>query len=122
MDEEDDAAGGTPKKIKQDPDALNTAEKLYACPYCKHDRTKYSELNLLEKQYRGCSSGYWPDISRLKQHLYRVHWRRFPLHSLLYAIQQQGPAGPTPPGRFLFAGGVFVPREIQRHSARGDSS
>lgn len=79
-DEEDDAGAGTPKKVKQDPDALSSPEKLYACPYCKFDKSRYSELNMQEKQYRGCSSGYWPDISRLKQHLYRVHCRR--LHCL----------------------------------------
>ena len=75
-DENEDASGGTPKKIKPDPDALQTHEKLFACPFCKYDKSKYSEQNVQEKQYRGCSSGYWPDISRLKQHLYRVHWRR----------------------------------------------
>ena len=62
--------------MKQDPDALQGPEKLFACPFCKYDKSKYSEQNVHEKQYRGCSSGYWPDISRLKQHLYRVHWRR----------------------------------------------
>ncbi|KIW66453.1 hypothetical protein PV04_05788 [Phialophora macrospora] len=75
-DEDEDVPGGTPKKIKQDPDALQSPEKLFACPFCKYDKSKYSEQNVQEKQYRGCSSGYWPDISRLKQHLYRVHWRR----------------------------------------------
>ncbi|KAK5055979.1 hypothetical protein LTR84_012529 [Exophiala bonariae] len=79
-DDEDEAGAGTPKKVKQDPDALSSPEKLYACPYCKFDKSRYSELNMQEKQYRGCSSGYWPDISRLKQHLYRVHCRR--LHCL----------------------------------------
>lgn len=79
-DEDDEAGAGTPKKVKQDPDALSSPEKLYACPYCKFDKSRYSELNTQEKQYRGCSSGYWPDISRLKQHLYRVHCRR--LHCL----------------------------------------
>jgi hypothetical protein len=75
-EEDEDVPGGTPKKIKQDPDALQNPEKLFACPFCKYDKSKYSEQNVQEKQYRGCSSGYWPDISRLKQHLYRVHWRR----------------------------------------------
>ncbi|EXJ57911.1 hypothetical protein A1O7_05334 [Cladophialophora yegresii CBS 114405] len=75
-EDEEDAPSGTPKKIKQEPDALQSPEKLFACPFCKFDKSKYSEQNVQEKQYRGCSSGYWPDISRLKQHLYRVHWRR----------------------------------------------
>lgn len=48
---------------------------LFACPYWKHDPERYSENNLLEKEksYRGCSSIYLKDISRLKQHLWRVH-------------------------------------------------
>jgi hypothetical protein len=69
----DEAGSGTPKKIKRDPDFLDSPAKLFACPYCKYDRSNYSEQNDQEKHYRGCSSGYWPDISRLKQHLYRVH-------------------------------------------------
>ncbi len=47
--------------------------RLLACPYCKYDPVRYSERNIEEKQYRGCSSSYLTTISRLKQHLYRVH-------------------------------------------------
>jgi hypothetical protein len=68
----DDAPAGTPKKQKQEGSAES---KLYACPYCKYDHARYSDRNNHEKHYRSCSAGYWPDISRLKQHLYRVHWR-----------------------------------------------
>ncbi|KIX93518.1 uncharacterized protein Z520_10696 [Fonsecaea multimorphosa CBS 102226] len=75
-EDDEDATGGTPKKIKQDPDSVATPGKLFACPFCRFDKSRYSEQNTQEKHYRGCSSGYWPDISRLKQHLYRVHWRR----------------------------------------------
>ncbi|RMZ80170.1 hypothetical protein DV737_g3084, partial [Chaetothyriales sp. CBS 132003] len=64
---------GTAKRPKLDTKA--GGETLYACHFCKFDGQRYSERNRQEKQYRGCSSGYWPDISRLKQHLYRVHWR-----------------------------------------------
>lgn len=71
-DEED---SGTPKKVKQDSESATSLGKLYACHFCKHNSLRYSEKNNSEKHYRGCSSGYWPDISRLKQHLYRVHWR-----------------------------------------------
>jgi hypothetical protein len=49
--------------------------KLLACPYFKYDPMRYSERNVLEKSYRGCSSCFLKDISRLKQHLYRVHRR-----------------------------------------------
>ena len=50
-------------------------QRLLACPYSKYDATRYSERNQLEKQYRGCAGRYLTDISRLKQHLYRVHRR-----------------------------------------------
>ncbi|KAI1624080.1 hypothetical protein EDD37DRAFT_399043 [Exophiala viscosa] len=75
-DDEEENGAGTPKKIKQELDAAQPPEKLFACPYCKFDKPRYSERNVHEKHYRGCASGYWPDISRLKQHLYRVHWRK----------------------------------------------
>jgi len=77
-EEEDESGSGStpPKKPKHDPESLALPDKLFACHFCKHNNSRYSEQNLREKQYRGCSSGYWPDISRLKQHLYRVHWRR----------------------------------------------
>lgn len=52
--------------------------KLLACPYSKFDPARYSELNTIEMQYRGCSSCFLTTIPRLKQHLYRVHSR--PLH------------------------------------------
>ncbi|KIW54082.1 hypothetical protein PV05_06471 [Exophiala xenobiotica] len=75
-DDKEDNGSGTPKKMKHEPDAIESPEKLFACPFCKYDKARYSERNVQEKHYRGCASGYWPDISRLKQHLYRVHWRR----------------------------------------------
>lgn len=37
-----------------------------ACPFNKYDPERYSAFNEGEKEYRTCSSGYWPDISRLK--------------------------------------------------------
>lgn len=73
---QEENGSGSPKKIKQDPDASFSPEKLFACPYCKYDKSRYSEANLQEKHYRGCASGFWKDPSRLKQHLYRVHCRR----------------------------------------------
>ena len=79
-EDDEDGDSGTPKKIKQDPDDATSPGKLYACHFCKYDGSRYSERNSSEKQYRGCSSGYWPDISRLKQHLYRVHWRNHHCH------------------------------------------
>jgi hypothetical protein len=40
--------------------------RLLACPFHKMNPIRYSGLNEREKEYRKCSSGYWPDISRLK--------------------------------------------------------
>jgi hypothetical protein len=47
--------------------------RLFACPYAKYDPTRYSERNEIEVNYRGCSSALLRSISRVKQHLYRVH-------------------------------------------------
>ncbi|EXJ93910.1 hypothetical protein A1O1_02303 [Capronia coronata CBS 617.96] len=74
-EEDDEEDTGTPKKIRQTLESRRTAGHLFACPFSKFDRARYSTQNEDEKNYRRCSSGYWPDISRLKQHLYRVHWR-----------------------------------------------
>ena len=53
----------------------DVTSKLLACPYTKFDPQRYSEQNVAEKKYRGCSSCYIRDVPRLKQHLYRVHRR-----------------------------------------------
>lgn len=74
-DDGEELPGGTPKKFKQDGEAAAGGGRLYACHYCKFDPSRYSDRNTQEKCYRGCSGGFWPDISRLKQHLYRNHWR-----------------------------------------------
>ena len=56
------------------PDSLGPETvKLFACPYSKFDPQRYSTQNLQEKRYSNCASSYLRDISRLKQHLYRVH-------------------------------------------------
>lgn len=52
-----------------------TGRSLLACPYFKMDPTRYSERNIEEQCYRGCSSSLLRNIPRLKQHLYRVHRR-----------------------------------------------
>ena len=49
--------------------------RLFACPYAKYDPTRYSERNEVETNYRACSSKVLRNISRVKQHLYRVHMR-----------------------------------------------
>ena len=76
VDSEDDCGEDSDsQENKSTGKEMTNPEKLFACHYCKFEGARYSERNNLEKAYRGCSSGYWPDISRLKQHLYRVHWR-----------------------------------------------
>jgi hypothetical protein len=77
-------------------------EKLFACPYSKHEPSRYSERNMAEKNYRGCSSSYLKDVPRLKQHLYRKHGRPdhycgrcfqdFKTRELLDAHSQQSPS------------------------------
>lgn len=47
-------------------DKASGTASLLACPFYKFDRQRYSEVNLVEKEYRGCSSVYITDISRLK--------------------------------------------------------
>ena len=49
--------------------------RLFAYPYHKFDKIRYSERNRDEKHYRRCSSSYLLDMNRVKQHLYRVHRR-----------------------------------------------
>jgi hypothetical protein len=50
-------------------------EKVFACPYSKFDKRRYSAHNINEVCYRHCSSTFSVNIHRLKGHLYRVHQR-----------------------------------------------
>ena len=61
------------KRIKKD--LQSQGRKLFACPYWKYDKRRYSEHNMDEKHYRHCSSTYGLTIHRIKQHLRRVHKR-----------------------------------------------
>lgn len=63
---DDEERDGSPKRQKQDSPELALPQKLLACPYHKYDPVRYSERNGAEKPYRGCASGYWTDMSRLK--------------------------------------------------------
>jgi hypothetical protein len=51
-----------------DSTTYDTSIRLLACPFQKYDPHRYSERNMdvREKSYRGCSSCYLLDISRLK--------------------------------------------------------
>lgn len=85
-------------------------DKLLACPYSKVDPQRYSNRNLVEMGYRGCSSCWLTDIPRLKQHLYRVHKRPeyycgscyaiFKTRHLLDAHTRQRPPCQICPSRF----------------------
>ena len=74
-DEEPSADEGEPKRRKPSSPLPNGPQRLLACPYAKWNPARYTERNQLEKQYRSCSGKYLTDVSRLKQHLYRVHKR-----------------------------------------------
>jgi hypothetical protein len=63
------------KRTRVTTESISLDGRLLACPYCKYDPIRFSEHNIDEKHYRGCSSSYLSTISRLKQHLYRVHKR-----------------------------------------------
>ena len=80
QDEEDDDVQEEDRPLRRKRTRVTTEPisldgRLLACPYCKYDPIRYSECNIEEKAYRGCSSSYLSTISRLKQHLYRVHRR-----------------------------------------------
>ena len=71
-DSPDEEGLGNPSKQSKpssDPDDVH----LLACSYFKLDPARYSEANILERNYRGCSSVYLRDIARVKQQFYRVH-------------------------------------------------
>jgi hypothetical protein len=77
--DDDDDQSRDKRRKRQEYGSLGTdvsdGKLLLACPYFKYDPIRYSERNMLEKNYRGCSSSFLKNISRLKQHLYRVHRR-----------------------------------------------
>ena len=74
-DEDSDDRGKRLKQVTTLEDRSEPVLRLFACPYSKYDSSRYSLHNLHEKHYRHCSSIFSTSISRLKQHLYRVHKR-----------------------------------------------
>ena len=72
-EEEESGDDGDAKRRKPSSPLPTGPQRLLACPYAKWNPARYTERNQLEKQYRSCSGKYLTDISRLKQHLYRVH-------------------------------------------------
>lgn len=73
QDDSDDSEGGSPKRRKQA--TVDPQNRLFACPYFKFEPLRYAEGNTHELHYRGCAGGLFRDISRVKQHLKRVHHR-----------------------------------------------
>ncbi|CAG8979745.1 hypothetical protein HYALB_00013489 [Hymenoscyphus albidus] len=63
----DSEKGKAPKQPKIDMGAENGQVRL-ACPYRKHNSVKYSIHGS-----RVCAMNYWLSVSRIKEHLYRVH-------------------------------------------------
>lgn len=68
---DDDEANKRSRKRRRRSHEPNPSElapnlRLLACPYQKYDPGRYSERNVVEKEYRGCASCYISDISRLK--------------------------------------------------------
>ncbi|EXJ70765.1 uncharacterized protein A1O5_05755 [Cladophialophora psammophila CBS 110553] len=72
--DDDDTSKRSPV-LKRKVDEEEPLSKLFACPYSKFNPSKYSRENLAEPAYWNCSNCCLRDISRLKQHLYRIHKR-----------------------------------------------
>jgi hypothetical protein len=64
--ERDDQPRRPRRKMQKVHGSSTKSPRLLACPFHKKNPIRYSGLNGREKEYRKCSSGYWPDISRLK--------------------------------------------------------
>jgi hypothetical protein len=120
--EESQRQGESNSRARQQTDQ----EKLIACPYSKHDSNRYSSRNDAEKEYRRCSSSFLKNISRLKQHLYRVHKRPEHYCSRCYSrLRHQRPARRAfPAGNSLSNQQAKVHREddrdaVQSHQTSG---
>ena len=62
-----DGSGADGRKRAKPTSSVSSEEvSLLACPFYKNDPLRYSEVNHLEKDYRGCSGAYLTGISRLK--------------------------------------------------------
>jgi hypothetical protein len=66
QDSEDGSGADGRKRAKPTPSVSSEEVSLLACPFYKNDPLRYSEVNHLEKDYRGCSGAYLTSISRLK--------------------------------------------------------
>jgi len=73
MEDDSEEDEGSSKRQKQDQTPIQPGERLFACPYYKFDSQRYAEGNTEELHYRNCAGGLYRDISRVKQHLRRIH-------------------------------------------------
>ncbi|KAK4212716.1 hypothetical protein QBC37DRAFT_465181 [Rhypophila decipiens] len=64
-DEDNEEDKAPPSKTRIDKGKAVESLK-FACPYFKYNKTKY-------KSWRGCPGPGWPDVHRVKEHLYRRH-------------------------------------------------
>lgn len=62
----DDPEDHGQKRGKRNRSHSDSNVPLLACPFSKYDPLRYSEVNIAEREYRGCSTPCLTDISRLK--------------------------------------------------------
>ncbi|KAK3949719.1 hypothetical protein QBC32DRAFT_219049 [Pseudoneurospora amorphoporcata] len=67
-DDEDDDDGSQPSPYASRPGSATS--KRFACPFRKHNPEKYNRVD-----YDICANKDWPTIPRLKEHLYRRHYK-----------------------------------------------
>ncbi|KAL8950566.1 MAG: hypothetical protein Q9222_003400 [Ikaeria aurantiellina] len=60
-------------RVDDDPSSKAQEDRLFACPFHKYDRHKYSCNSVNGSKYRSCVGPGFLTIARLKQHLKRVH-------------------------------------------------
>ncbi|KAI0897926.1 hypothetical protein F4806DRAFT_507681 [Annulohypoxylon nitens] len=65
-DGEDDNDDQDSLRISPDSKGKDPQRRKFACPYFKYNPTKYQE-------WRNCPGPGWPDVHRVKEHLYRRH-------------------------------------------------
>lgn len=67
-DDDDDDDGSQPSPYASRPGSAMS--KRFACPFRKHNPEKYNRVD-----YDICANKDWPTIPRLKEHLYRRHYK-----------------------------------------------
>ncbi|KAI0853020.1 hypothetical protein F5Y00DRAFT_257675 [Daldinia vernicosa] len=65
-EEDDNGSGQDQRPIKKGVDGKKHQKQMFACPYFKHNPSKY-------KEWRTYPGPGWLDVHRVKEHLYRRH-------------------------------------------------